>query len=280
MPIDIAALYEKYGPMVLRRCRSILGDEQDSLDAVHDVFVSLLRVEKRLNDRFPSSLLYTIATNVCLNRLRKKKGEKRRILIPLFLLLVVACCGAVYYFRIVTNYYTTDNAKVTAQMYPVAALSSGKLLIWDVSIGDYVRQDQILGRQEILPYITAPNTGIVVKNDGAVNQMVAAGTPLAIIADIENLYIGVNVEETDIDKIRLGQYVEIQIDAYPKKAFSGRVYEINQTTQNFFSGMSSFSTSGTFTKVTQLIPIKVSIQNKDNVPLTFGMNASVKILLE
>ena len=75
MAIDVAAWYEKYGPMVIRRCRSILGNGEDALDAVHDVFVNLLRGEPRLHGQFPSSLLYTMATNICLNRLRKRKRE-------------------------------------------------------------------------------------------------------------------------------------------------------------------------------------------------------------
>ena len=45
------------------------------MDAVHDVFVNLLRGKNRLQNAFPSSLLYTMATNTCLNRLRKKKRE-------------------------------------------------------------------------------------------------------------------------------------------------------------------------------------------------------------
>ena len=75
MAIDITAWYEKYGPMVIRRCRKILGNEDDALDAVQDVFVNLLRAEPKLHGSFPSSLLYTMATNICLNRLRKKKRE-------------------------------------------------------------------------------------------------------------------------------------------------------------------------------------------------------------
>jgi RNA polymerase sigma-70 factor (ECF subfamily) len=73
--IDVRACYEKYFPLVFRRCRQILGNEDDALDAVQDVFMKLLRAEKRLHGRFLSSLLYTIATNTCLNRLR---GKKRR----------------------------------------------------------------------------------------------------------------------------------------------------------------------------------------------------------
>jgi RNA polymerase sigma-70 factor (ECF subfamily) len=75
MTIDIEALYKKYGPMVIRRCRRILGDEEEALDAVHDVFVNLLKDKARLSGQYPSSLLYTMATNICLNRLRKKKRE-------------------------------------------------------------------------------------------------------------------------------------------------------------------------------------------------------------
>lgn len=58
--------------MVLRRCRYMLREEEAALDAMQDVFVELLRRENDLTDQAPSSLLYTIATNVCLNRIRKR----------------------------------------------------------------------------------------------------------------------------------------------------------------------------------------------------------------
>jgi RNA polymerase sigma-70 factor (ECF subfamily) len=72
MTVDIRSWYETYGPMVIRRCRAILRDEEEALDAAQDVFVNLLRSGSRLHGRFPSSLLYTIATNTCLNRLRHR----------------------------------------------------------------------------------------------------------------------------------------------------------------------------------------------------------------
>jgi len=75
MKIDIEECYKKYAPMVFRRCFAMLRDEDDALDAAQDVFVNLLRYSKRLHGQFPSSLLYTIATNVCLNRLRRRKFQ-------------------------------------------------------------------------------------------------------------------------------------------------------------------------------------------------------------
>jgi RNA polymerase sigma-70 factor, ECF subfamily len=68
--IDVEAYYTKYGPMVLRRCRSILKDEDTAFDAMQEVFIKLLQKRSSLTGDFPSSLLYRIATNVCLNIIR------------------------------------------------------------------------------------------------------------------------------------------------------------------------------------------------------------------
>jgi RNA polymerase sigma-70 factor (ECF subfamily) len=68
--LDVDALYRKYGPMVIRRCRALLIDEEQALDAAQETFVKLLRYRYRLTDAAPSSMLYTMATNVCLNMMR------------------------------------------------------------------------------------------------------------------------------------------------------------------------------------------------------------------
>lgn len=75
MAIDVQDLYARFGPMVLRRCRKLLRDEESALDAMQDTFVLLLRHEERLHDTAPSSLLLRMATNVCLNRIRS--GNRR-----------------------------------------------------------------------------------------------------------------------------------------------------------------------------------------------------------
>ena len=80
MAIDVEAWYKKYGPMVIRRCRALLRNEDEAMDAVQDVFVNLLRSKERLHFAFPSSLLYSMATNVCLNRLRRKKLKALEIM--------------------------------------------------------------------------------------------------------------------------------------------------------------------------------------------------------
>jgi RNA polymerase sigma-70 factor (ECF subfamily) len=73
MAIDVEAAYRAHGPMVLRRCRNLLKDEALAEDAMHEVFVLLVRNHQRLDERAPVSLLFRMATNVCLNRIRSKK---------------------------------------------------------------------------------------------------------------------------------------------------------------------------------------------------------------
>lgn len=71
--MNVGLLYQKYGPMVLRRCRRLLRDEDRAMDAMQDVFVRVLQRGDRLKVTYPSSLLYRIATNVCLNRIRDQR---------------------------------------------------------------------------------------------------------------------------------------------------------------------------------------------------------------
>jgi len=71
--MDVEPLYRKYGPMVMRRCRQLLRDEDEALDATQDVFVQVLRHQRRLKAEYPSSLLYRIATNLSLNRIRDRR---------------------------------------------------------------------------------------------------------------------------------------------------------------------------------------------------------------
>jgi RNA polymerase sigma-70 factor (ECF subfamily) len=72
--LDVEGLWTRYGGLVLRRCRQLLRDEEEALDVSQDVFVQLLRRRSQLEVRYPSSLLWKIATNLCLNRLRDRRA--------------------------------------------------------------------------------------------------------------------------------------------------------------------------------------------------------------
>ena len=77
MAVDVEAFYRSHGPMVLRRCRRLLRDEAKAVDAMHDVFVEILRRKDSLEASSPAGLLLTTATHVCLNRLRSERRKPK-----------------------------------------------------------------------------------------------------------------------------------------------------------------------------------------------------------
>ncbi|MDR3000335.1 MAG: sigma-70 family RNA polymerase sigma factor [Fibromonadaceae bacterium] len=75
--LNAEQLYVRYAPMVLRRCNSLLADESAAADIAQEVFVKVWEKRNSLNADYPSSLLWRMATNMCLNyiRDRKRRGE-------------------------------------------------------------------------------------------------------------------------------------------------------------------------------------------------------------
>ena len=74
---ELEALYRSYGPLVRRRARTLLGDDLEAQDALQEVFVRVIGAmgEFRRQSQ-PSTWLYRITTNLCLNRIRD--GRRRR----------------------------------------------------------------------------------------------------------------------------------------------------------------------------------------------------------
>jgi RNA polymerase sigma-70 factor, ECF subfamily len=77
MAIDIETYYQRYKTMILNRCRALVSDEQKAFDILQDTFVQLARHQNRLEDHAPITLMYRIATNLCLNHLRQEKRFHR-----------------------------------------------------------------------------------------------------------------------------------------------------------------------------------------------------------
>ena len=213
---------------------------------------------------------------------KRKKAKGRRgkniFLVILALIIMGGVWYAYQYYIDTTTYFQTNNAKVSVQLFHITPTAPGKLVKFTISEGSRVTENEIIGRVENGSYLRAPISGEVLKSDVTLNQMVAPSTVVAIIGDTDNIYIGVNIEETDITKIKLNQEVKVTLDAYPKKIFKGHVSEITPVTQNALSGnMTSFSTSGTYTKTTQLLAIKVKIDDDVKLSGIIGTNATVKI---
>jgi membrane fusion protein, multidrug efflux system len=126
--------------------------------------------------------------------------------------------------------------------------------------------------------VTAPSKGVVSKKNVQKGQVVAAGQPLMAIADNQKVWVVANFKETQVEKMKVGQEVEVDVDAYSDKTFKGKIESFSQATGSKFSLLPADNATGNFVKVTQRIPVKIIItDNKNEYPLRAGMSVSVKV---
>ena len=130
--------------------------------------------------------------------------------------------------------------------------------------------------------ITAPMDGVVAKRWVLTGDVVQPGQPIFTIYDLKNIWITANLEETKLTHVHLGEPVEIDVDSYPDVKFHGKVVEIGNYTASEFSLIPPNNASGNFTKVTQRVPIKISIDDTANATehkpvLRPGMSVEVSV---
>lgn len=212
-------------------------------------------------------------------------GKRKLLIIGILITIVVALGGIAFYYWYENTYYvSTDDARVSADLVSVTPQVSGKLLELNVEEGDTVTKNEILGRQDMngLPdtsveqaLMRSPIDGIVVKKQGTVGELLSAGQSVITLIDPNKLYITADIEETKLGKVKAGQPVEITIDQYDSKKFTGKVKSIGEVANSALSMLQS-PTSGTFTKVVQRVGVKIELDDFDSKILP-GTNAVVKI---
>ncbi|MFZ1043755.1 MAG: efflux RND transporter periplasmic adaptor subunit [Anaerolineales bacterium] len=209
-----------------------------------------------------------------------RKISKTMIIAAAIVVLLAGLGIAGYFIYEGEFYYQTDNAKVDTAMYQLTANAGGQLIRMNVSQGDEVKAGQILAQVELSPYIRSPVDGTVTEVDMQRGDYVTPTDVILVVAKTSDMYITANVEETNILKIHMGQSVSVYLDAYGR-SFDGYVEDLNTVTSTELTGSAiSFTTSGTYTKVTQLIPIKIKLLDNVDLADIIGTNATVKIRIK
>jgi len=227
--------------------------------------------------------------------------SRKTVIILVIAIAVVAAGGIVgYYWYQGYRYVSTDDARVDSNVVSISPEIVGKVLEWRVKEGDTVQKDEVLGRQDLGAALTsgainaqtmgsvagvvaekavlrAPISGQVILSNAVVGEMASPGMSLAVIADTDGLYISANIKEGNIARVKVGLPVDIWVDAYHRRLFHGRVETIGRATSSTFSLLPAQNGGGNYTKVVQVIPIKVSILDQGDARLMVGMNAFVKI---
>ena len=80
---QIAGLYDQYGALVYRRCRSLTGNDEDAYDLMQESFMRLVINAESLNGTAsPLTWLYRVSTNLCLNRMRDARARAKKLQTP------------------------------------------------------------------------------------------------------------------------------------------------------------------------------------------------------
>lgn len=213
-----------------------------------------------------------------------KKGAARGIQIGGGIVVVAGLVFGGLYLNHSRQFVSTDDAYIDGQQLTVSAPSTGKVVDWTGHVGATFNSNATVGEIQTtsgdststVP-IPAPNDVTIVQRDTTDNEFVAAGTPLAYAYDMNKLWVTVNVKETLVHEIHVGDPVDISVDAYPGQTFHGQVARIGLATGNTFSLVPSASNNANFTKVTEVVPVKVTFTTYPGVSIIPGFSVSARI---
>ncbi len=128
--------------------------------------------------------------------------------------------------------------------------------------------------------IKAPMNGIISKTSAEVGQLASIGVSLIGFVDTEERWITANFKETEIEYIKNGESVQIEVDAYTNKTYKGFVYAQSSSTGATFTLLPPDNATGNFTKVVQRVPVRIhfeKLSEQDIEMLKNGLSAFIKI---
>ena len=128
--------------------------------------------------------------------------------------------------------------------------------------------------------IVAPSDGYVTRKGVEVGNYVQPGQALMAVVALDDAWITANYKESQLDNVRPGQAVEFTVDGYPGRHFTGKVESIMAGTGAAFSLLPPENATGNYVKVTQRIPVRITIDKKSDPEhvLRIGMSVVPTIL--
>jgi multidrug resistance efflux pump len=215
---------------------------------------------------------------------------RRMILVPLLvvLILLAVVSGVGYYIYNSYMYYSTDDSQVTGSIVSISAPTSGALTSLNVKQNDTVTAGQTIatvtpagatGAAGATPVsITSPINGTILATSAVQGQAVAPGLTLLQLTDLNSLTVTAYVDENALNNVKVGQDVDIHVDAYSDTSFTGKVKQIVQATAGSFSLLPvQDNASGNFTKVGQRVPVIISLDGNGGKDILPGMSTEVTI---
>ncbi len=126
--------------------------------------------------------------------------------------------------------------------------------------------------------VLAPISGIIGNSSVQVGQLLTPGAAISYLIPARGVYVEANFKETQLNGMRSGQEVEMQIDAYPDQIFHGVIDSFSPASGSEFSLLPPENASGNFTKIVRRVPVKISFKDVlDFNQLLPGLSAEIKI---
>ena len=127
--------------------------------------------------------------------------------------------------------------------------------------------------------IHAPMNGTVTKKDVVVGQILSPGRVALSIVSSDDIWVLANFKETQINEMRVGQCVNVHVDAYPDKHFKGHVQSLSPSTGATFSLVPQDTATGNFTKIVQRVPVKIVLdaESKASGLLRAGLQVTATV---
>ncbi|MEO7458167.1 MAG: HlyD family secretion protein [Gemmatimonadaceae bacterium] len=127
--------------------------------------------------------------------------------------------------------------------------------------------------------ITAPVAGIISRKQVEVGQLVQAGQPLLTVVSDTGVWVTANFKETQLADLKVGQAVELDIDAYGGCQAKGKVASLSAATGAKFALLPPDNATGNFTKVVQRVPARINITEGCGAehPLRPGMSVNAHV---
>ena len=144
---------------------------------------------------------------------------------------------------------------------------------------DRDRVSHQLSRQQVIldeRRIVSPLKGVVDQTFVNTGEYLMPGQRIALIHNPQQVWIKANIKETEIRHLQVGQAVEVHVDAYPDQVFLGKVERIGHSATSQFALLPNTNPSGNFTKITQRLPVRIAVQQKEQL-LKPGMMAEIAI---
>jgi len=165
-----------------------------------------------------------------------------------------------------------------------ANVSKSQIQSSEASVENAQAQINTISTQLNNTRLFAPCTGVVGKRWLLPGDIAQPGQSIFTIVNGQKLWVSVFLEETKMENLKIGQSVLFTIDTYPDVTFTGKIFTIGSNTASQFSLIPASNASGNFTKVTQRVQLKISIDGMadgkklSDYRVISGMSANVKII--